>query len=116
MFASNIPDSISSDRWKEAWVFHPVTVSASLMLFSGVAGGLTEEEIRTFKEQQQAKGSETVGKVLAQNVSRPRSAPYPCPPLSPWRNACGANGTHHLANLDVGSYGSKLSDSDSEPE
>lgn len=81
-----------------------------------LAGGLTEEEIRTFKEQQQAKGSKSVGKVPAQNVSRPRSAPYPCPPLSPWRNAYGANGTHHLANLDVGSYGSKLSDSDSEPE
>lgn len=97
-------------------VSHREAASVILIFHSVLAGGLTEEEIRTFKEQQQAKGSKPVGKVPAQNVSRPRSAPYPCPPLSPWRSTFAANGTHHLANLDVGSYGSKLSDSDSEPE
>ncbi|KAK9852118.1 hypothetical protein WJX84_001993 [Apatococcus fuscideae] len=82
------------------------------------AEGLTEEEIRSFKEQQQAQPSKAKlppSAVPAGASIRPRSAPYPCPPLSPWRSANG-NGSIHLATLDVGSYGSKLSDSDSDPE
>ncbi|KAK9866497.1 hypothetical protein WJX84_003893 [Apatococcus fuscideae] len=77
------------------------------------AGGLTDEEIQAFREQQKAKPTKVVGRMPAPIAGRPRSAPYPCPPVSPWRSA---NGSQHLANLDVGSYGSKLSDSESEPE
>ena len=83
-----------------------------------LVGGLTEEEIRNFHEQQKGRqcrpGQEPVKKAAQPAIStKLRSSPLSCPPGRPSRTA---NGIHRLAMLDVGSYGSKLSDSDSETE